>query len=168
MSKKILNTAQVLSELKGASVFFPTRETRSPKQNIKKRTTSEVPNSRTTEVPHSRTSGLPEIRTYELRNYDQLRRMDIRITMEQKRFLSDLEERIQAQMPEGEANNPRSKRITKAAIIRVCLEIFRQLNLAVDASHFMNEIDMLQETYQQLVDKLTKSRTSELPSSGTS
>lgn len=166
MSKKQLNIDPVLNELRGQSVFFDRPEIRrGGKSNGDKppdNQTSAVPNSRTSQVTNFPSSELTDIRTYELRNFTNLWRLDIRLTGEQKRFLSDLEDKIRADMPEGEANNPDSKRITKNSIVRVFVEIFRQLNLNFDASRFMNENDLLKALYKSLQDKLTNFRTSEV------
>lgn len=170
MSKKTLNVDQVMSELKGQSVFFrPAGQPAAPsppplekETDLSQTPTSEVTDSRTSEETKLASSELTDIRTYELRNYANFRRLDIRLTADQKRFLTDLEERIRSEMPEGEANNPNSKRITKNSIIRVFIEIFRHLDLKLDASHFMNEIDLLQSIYASLLAKLRDSRTSEV------
>lgn len=123
---------------------------------------SELPNLQTSEVTNLPTSGVPKLQSYELRNFDQLRRLDIRLTYEQKRFLDDLEETIRQQMPEGERNNPEYRRITKNSIIRIFVEIFRQLDLRIKADQFKNETDLLTSLYDELLLKLTNLRTSEL------
>ena len=193
MTKKVLNADAMVNELKGNSVFFkkdttapksprrtppPVSPEKSSSPNNKSRT-SEVPDSRTSEVTKSGSSGvtksrssedpesesheLPKLQPYELRNFDKLRRLDARVTNIQKRFLDELEDTIREQMPEGEANDPMSKRITKNSILRVFVDIFRQLDLKIDASNFKNEADLLEELYKQLITKLADIRSSEVP-----
>jgi hypothetical protein len=100
--------------------------------------------------------------SYEVRKFDELRRLDIRITGKQKRFLDDLEEDIRQSMPEGDKENPHSQRITKNSVIRVLLEIARLARLKIDASTFQNEADLLDTIYEELCSKLPKFRTPEV------
>lgn len=163
MSKK-LNTAAIVNELHGQSVFFKDKVTPPTPPLDKTSATQEkkARDLRTSQVPELPGSQLPKLRTYELRNFDQLRRLDIRLTGEQKRFLDEMEETIRQQMPEGERDNPMSKRITKNSIVRVFVEIFRQLRLKVDASNFKNESDLLEALFAKLLHKVTNLRTSEV------
>src|SRR5688572_18702954 len=116
----------------------------------------------TSELPKSVSSGVRKLRSYELRKFDELRRLDIRITGEQKRFLDDLEEDIRQAMPEGDKSNPESQRITKNSIIRAMLEIARQLKLKVDGKAFHNENDLLHALFEELARQLPNSRSSEV------
>jgi hypothetical protein len=163
MSKKQLNVAGIQNEL-SQSVYFarpvpPSKPTRSPKMSLpepkrpaKVKLTSEVRKSRTAEVP--------QLRSYELRKYDRLRRLDVRLTREQLRFLQDMEDDIRETMPEIERDNPEHRRITKSAVVRVFVEMFRQFDLKIDASRFYNEHDLMNALYEQLLDQLPKSRSS--------
>lgn len=163
MSKK-LNSEAIVNELHGQSVFFKDKVTPPTPPSRKTATTpeKEARDLRTSEVPELPGSELPQLRTYELRNYDQLRRLDIRLTGEQKRFLDEMEETIRQKMPEGERDNPLSRRITKNSIVRVLVEIFRQLRLRVDASNFRNEGDLLEALFEKLLQQVTDLGTSEV------
>ena len=119
-----------------------------------------VTESRTSEVSKSVSPEVTKLRTYELRNFDQLRRLDLRVTYEQKRYLDDLEEVIRQEMPEGEQGNPEFKRITKNSIIRVFIEIFRQLDLRLKANRFRNENDLLSALFDSMQKELTNSGSS--------
>ncbi len=138
--------------------------------------TAEVGNSRTAEVANSETAGVAnpsmtvtwQLRRYELRNFDQFRRLDVRLTAEQKRFLDNWEEDIRQAMPEGERRNPTYKRITKNSIMRVLVEIFRQLEIPVDATHFRNEQDLMQTLFDGLCQKVAALRSPEVTESHTS
>lgn len=107
--------------------------------------------------------GVPKLQTYGLRNYDQLRRIDVRLTGDQKRFLDTFEEDIRQDMPELERDNPDHRRITKNSVIRVLVELVRQLDLTVDARQFRNEGDLLQALFAALFDKVTEFQTPEVP-----
>ncbi|MCC6611832.1 MAG: hypothetical protein IT320_00060 [Anaerolineae bacterium] len=124
-----------------------------------------APKSRSSEVAQSESPEVPNFRSYELRKYDQLRRLDIRITGEQKRYLDDLEEDLRQSMPEMERDNPAHQRITKNSFIRVLLEIARQLDLRVTGEHVHNEADLLQAVFDTLQAKLPDFRSSEVPES---
>jgi hypothetical protein len=169
MSRKQLNTAAIQNELAG-SVYFarpaaqaiPQSPTRRQRKTRKTQQTAEVRKSRTTEVPKSGSAAVPELRSYELRKYDRLRRLDVRLTREQLRFLQELEDDIRDRMPEIERDNPEHRRITKSAIVRVLVEMFRQFDLPVDARKFRNEHDLMKELHRQLVNALRKSGSSEV------
>ena len=119
--------------------------------------------SETSEVTKLRSSEVTELRSYGLPKFDQLRRLDIRLTWEQKRFLDDWEEDIRQAMPEGDRGNPDHRRITKNSIIRVLVEIVRQLEIRVNAKGFHNEGDLLEALFEALSKKLTELQTSEVP-----
>jgi len=170
MTQKKLNADDMLNELKGQSVFFkgaenrltpPPKKSASPNKDWPR--TIKLPKSRTIEVTKSGTSDVPELQTYELRNFAALRRLDIRVTGDQKWFLEEMEEMIRQQMPEGESNNPESKRITKSAIIRVFVEIFRQLKLPINARKYQNEHDLMDGMFKSLLKKIPELRSTELP-----
>jgi hypothetical protein len=123
---------------------------------------SELPKQQSDEGTELQPSEVPKLQTYRLRNYDQFRRVEVRLTTSQKRFLDNLEEDIRETMPEGERGNPYSKRITKNSIIRVMVEIMRQLDIKVDARHFQNEGDLLQALFEALCCKVTELRSQEV------
>ena len=129
---------------------------------------SKVTKSVSPELPKLQSSKITDLQTYEVKNYKKLKRLEIRVTRDQRRFLDDWEDLIRDKMPEGERNNPDSKRITKASIIRAFVEIFRQLNLQIDPKNFRNEIDLMNEIYAELKDKVTKSVSSEVTKSQSS
>ena len=170
MTKKDLKPERIVTELTEQSVFFRDRKHPYKKSPAGKKKVSKSPKPRSSDVPDLRTSGVrklqssevTELRTYRLRNFDQLRRLDLRLTGEQKRFLDDLEEDIRQGMPEGERGNPTYRRITKNSVVRVLVEIVRQLDLKVDASSFRNEGDLLKAIYDALSEKLPKLRSSEV------
>lgn len=171
MSKKQLNIAGVQSEL-AQSVYFarpaaPRQSPQRPRPSVSKRNQTAqvkpVRKSRTPGLPQSGTPEVPQLRAYELRKYDQFRRLDVRLTREQLRFLQDMEDDIREAMPEVEQDNPGHRRITKSAIVRVLVEMFRQLHLAIDPSQFHNEHDLMDELYRQLVDRLRQFRSAEVP-----
>jgi hypothetical protein len=84
------------------------------------------------------------------------------LTWEQKRFLDDWEEDIRQTMPEGERGNPDHRRITKNSIIRVLVEILRQIKITVDARNFRNEGDLLNALFEDLRKKIAESWSSEV------
>ena len=137
-------------------------ENRNPSKTSLPSKTPVLTELQSSEVSKSRTSGVPDLQTYVLRNFDQLRRLDVRLTWEQKRFLDDWEEDIRQTMPEGERGNPDHRRITKNAIIRVLVEIVRQLKITVDAQNFHNEGDFLNALFEALCKKITELRSSEV------
>ena len=174
--KKKLNEDQVLNELTQGSVYFRGRQSPTPQKaeqqksiqkakKQKKRSKSrrsELPKLASSKVTDKHTSEPMKLQSYELPNFDKLRRLDIRLTWEQKRFLDNLEEDIRQSMPEGERGNPNHRRITKNSIIRVVIEIIKQLELTVDSSHFRNEGDLLTAIFEALEKKVTELRTSEV------
>jgi len=168
MSKKKLNAESVMNELRGQSVFFKQSSVVAPLSSEEK-ITKRI-NTRTPELPELRTSGLPKLgsstvpnfQSYGLRNFDELRRLDVRLTWEQKRFLDDWEEEIRQAMPEGERDNPESKRITKNSIMRVLVEIVMQLGVKVDASRFRNESDLLQSLFREICRRVTELQSTEV------
>ncbi len=156
------------------SPFFSLSPTPPPPQPVKalepvvssRPDTHPTPKSGSSEATQPGSHDVPDFRSYELRKYDQLRRLDIRITGEQKRYLDDLEEDIRQSMPEIERDNPAHQRITKNSFIRVLLEIARQLDLRVTGEHMHNEADLLQAVFETLQTKLPDFRSSEVPESG--
>ncbi len=95
-------------------------------------------------------------------DYRKMQRIEVRLTWEQNKYLDDLEALIGRDAPEGEKSNPNYRRITKNSILRVMVEILRELALEVDASHFKNEHDLLKALYAALTERLSKSHTSRL------
>jgi hypothetical protein len=155
MSQKHLNTAAIQNEL-AHSVYFarpapPAEAAPKAKPSI---SVSAKKTRWTAEVPQSRTAVVPKSGSYELRKYDQFRRLDVRLTREQLRFLQEMEEDIRERMPEVERSNPEQRRITKSAIARVMVELFRQFDLKVNATRFRNEHDLMRELHQQLINRL--------------
>lgn len=92
-----------------------------------------------------------------------MRRIEVRLTLEQIRFLDDLEWELGRSLPDLEKGNPESRRITKNSIIRVIIEILRTLDLDINASHFRNERDLLLTLHQILKAHFSDSGTSRLP-----
>jgi len=144
----------------------PYQPVKAPAPVVSPRSESQTtPKSRSSEVTQSGSPEVPNFRSYVLRKYDQLRRLDIRITGEQKRYLDDLEEDLRQSMPEMERDNPAHQRITKNSFIRVLLEIARQLDLRITGEHVHNEADLLQAVFDTLQTKLPDFRSSEVPES---
>jgi hypothetical protein len=168
MSRKQLNTTSIRNELSGSAYFTrppattpPLPAARQPQKPATK-STAEVRKSRSSGVPKSGSAEVPELRSYELRKFDRLRRLDVRLTRDQLRFLQALEDDIRDQMPEIERDNPDHRRITKSAVVRVFVDMFRQFDLPVDARRFRSEHDLMNELYRQLVDRLGQSGSSEV------
>jgi hypothetical protein len=145
------------SGLDGSLLFDNSKNFQKPPERIEPQTptisqkiTTPKENTPTSEVPHFGSTALPNIRSYEVPHFKSMKRLDIRLTKEQKRFLEDLEDQIREEMPEGESENPKSRRITKASIVRVMVEFFRQMNTPIDASIFKNENDLLDEWVKKL------------------
>lgn len=167
--KKKLPVAQMVNELK-RSPFFRLRESKKSsnepqpkparssivkkhhlnKTARKKSVEKRLPKFRTSELPKSVSYEHPNYRSYELRNFDKLKRLDVRLTREQRRFLDDLEDDIREKMPEMEQGNDNHRRITKSAIVRVFIEVFRQLDIEVDGSKFRSELDLLELIRERL------------------
>lgn len=168
MSRKQLNTTSIRNELSG-SVYFtrppastpPPRAARQPKRPATKPTAA-VRKSGSSAVPQSGSSAVPELRSYELRKFDRLRRLDVRLTRDQLRFLQRMEDDIRDQMPEIERDNPDHRRITKSAVVRVFVDMFRQFDLPVDARQFRSEHDLMNELHRQLINRLRHSGSSEV------
>lgn len=173
MSKKKLKTQQVMSELTGKSVFFPKKkDSTSPNASMPKKAqtnkptdlqTSRVTEKQTNRLTESGTLELTDLQSYELRKYKNWKRIEVRLTPDQRKFLIDFNEEIAQTMPEGERNNPQFKRITNNSIIRVCVETIRQLKPKVDSSKFQNENDLLHSLFEELLNKLTDLQSSRVP-----
>ncbi len=159
-----------MSELTGKSVFFPKKKaSTSPNVSISKKAktnrlpdfqTSRVTKKQTNRLTESGTLELTDLQSYELRKYKNWKRIEVRLTPDQRKFLIDFNEEIAQTMPEGERNNPHYKRITNNSIIRVCVETIRQLKPKVDASNFQNENDLFHSLFEELLNKLTDLQTS--------
>ena len=118
--------------------------------------TNKVTEQQTPKVTKPESNRLTELQTYRVERWDHLRRLELRLTREQKRYLDEMEEEISLSMPDIEKNNPEFQRLTKNSIIRVMVEIARQLDVHVDASAFHNEGDLLQALYTTLRIELSK------------
>lgn len=147
MSKKSLNVSSIQNELEGASVFFQhpvsTPTIPQPNQGKERLTKTKKPKRvQTTGVRKSRTPAVPQSGSYELRKYNEYKRLDVRLPKVQHRYLSQLEDDIRDTMPEVQRDNPEHRIITKAAIVRVYIELFRQLDIPINAKRFHNELDL--------------------------
>ena len=128
----------------------------------------EVMKSRTPGVHKSISPELHKLWTYEVQSFKHLKKLDVLFTKAQKIFLRDFLESVEDSMPERERDNPEHRRITKNSIIRVLVEIARQLEIKVDASHFRNERDLLLAVFEAIIERsseVMKSRTPELQKS---
>lgn len=125
--------------------------------------TSRLPDSGTSRLTDQQTSSVPDFGSYRVPDYRTMRRIEVRLTLEQIRFLDDLEWELGRSLPDLEKVNLESRRITKNSIIRVLIEILRTLDLDIDASHFRNERDLLLALHQILKVHFSDSGTSRLP-----
>ena len=129
----------------GSPELPKSRSSRLPKSR-----THVVRNSRISRVPNSGTTGVPNFRSYDIPNYNKLNRLDLRVTWDQRYFLDDQELMIRRAMPDIERDNPSHRRLTKNSVVRVLVEIARQLELKIDARKLRNEADLLQAYYDAL------------------
>ena len=170
MSRKKLNTAAVLNELKGQSAFFSQPKSPAiPKRQHKKNEpqTNRVTDLQTDRVTESETDRLTDFDAYHVPDYRKLQRLELRLTWEQKEYLDRLEAVISRDMPEGERSDPNCKRITRSSIVRVLVEILRRLDLSVDASRFKSEKDLAVDLYNKLANRLTELQTAKFSDSQT-
>jgi len=170
MSGKKLNTSALLNELKGQSAFFnqPKSSTPHKRKNKKKQPqTHRVTDLQTNRVTESVTNRLTDFKKYDVPGYRKLQRLELRLTWEQKQYLDRLEGLISRDMPEGERSDPNYKRITRNSIVRVLVEIMRQLNLSVDASSFKSEKDLARDLFNKLTNRLTELQTNRVSNSQT-
>lgn len=117
------------------------------------------------EVTESVSDRVTEFDDYIVPDYRKLKRFEMRLTWEQKKFLDDLESIISRDMPEGERANPNYKRITKNSIIRSLVEITRRLEINIDASHFTNERDLTKALSREISRKITELQTNRVTES---
>ena len=129
----------------GTTELPKSRSSRLPKSR-----THGVRKSRSSRVPNSGTTGVPDFRSYDIPNYNKLNRIDLRVTWDQRYFLDDQELMIRRAMPDIERDNPNHRRLTKNSVVRVLVEIARQLELKIDARKLRNEADLLQAYYDAL------------------
>jgi hypothetical protein len=172
MSKKQLNTQSIANELEGASLFFvPPRAGARRKKTVDESPrlakgveptelqTDRVTDSQSSRVPESETHRLTDFEDYDVPDYRDLQRIELRLTWEQNKYLDDLEAVISRDMPEGDRSDPSYKRITKNSIIRGVVEIFRRLELGIDASSFKSEQDLAKTMFEAFRTKILKLQT---------
>jgi hypothetical protein len=143
-----------LTGYKPAKIIEPPEQVEPRKTTIPKEFKSSNETAPSTALPHFGTTEVPHFRSYEVPHFKKMKRLDVRLTKEQKHFLEDLEDQVREEMPEGESDNPHSRRITKASIVRVMVEFFRQMSTPIDASAFKNENDLLEEWFNKLTVQL--------------
>lgn len=154
--QKQLEESRKTSELKPSAPVSQTITRKFEKDTNSNSVTSEVPNSVTTELRKPVSSAVRELQSYGLTNYDKLFRLDARLTYDQIAFLNKLEAEIKLARPDVERNHPDHKRITKNSIVRVLVEIARQIELQVDASQFYNELDLFHAVYLEFRNVFSK------------
>ncbi len=159
--KKKLNESAILNELREGSVFFRGQQSPVKEQSNErvKPYSDTVTHSVSDPLSQSHSVTLNHPESYEVPHFRKLKRLHLRLTKPQDKYLTALEDTISDARPEGERSDPNYKRITKNSIIRALVEIARRLDLSVDASSFNNERDLL----KALVEELSK-RLAELPS----
>src|SRR5579859_1301778 len=184
MSKKTLNVAAITNELEGASLFFkPVSSTlkhneshnklqtaklpKSVTHRVRKSVTTRVPNLQTSEVPESVSLEVLDLSAYPIVGFQDLARMELRLTWEQKEYLDRVETAIARNSGGVAKNDPESQRLTKNSLLRALVEIARQLNLGVDSDNFRNERDLIQALFDTLKDAMSKKQTSEVTESVT-
>lgn len=118
--------------------------------------TSRVTEFQTTRVPDKQSNRLPDFESYDVPDFRKMQRIEVRLTWEQNKYLDDLEAFIGRDAPEGDKSDPGYRRITKNSIIRVVVEILREIDIQVDASQFKNERDLLKALYQVLKTRLSE------------
>ena len=169
MTKKDLNPEAIVNELKGQSAFF--QKDRSPTSKRSRRGPGDMVTQPAKKAPELQTNRLTEsvsnvvtdlqsnrltdFEDYNVPDYRKLRRVELRLTWEQNKYLDDLEGVISRDMPEGERADPNYKRITKNSVIRALVEIVRRLKLGVDAGNFKNERDLAKSIAAAIRAKLT-------------
>jgi hypothetical protein len=171
MTKKLDETA-VLNELREGSAFF--RDARLASER-KKAQTAPLPQKpkikiegkdlQSHRVTDSQTNRVTDFADYEVPDYRQLKRVELRLTWEQDNYLNNLESIITRDMPEGERSDPKYKRITKNSIIRALVEYARRVNLRVDATKFKNEADLARAICDQIEKPTADSQTNRLTES---
>ncbi len=186
MSKKKLNVEAITSELAGgASLYFrpvpspipdKANVARKEPQNsvlpksrsaeVRKSVTSKVPKFQSPVVPKSGSSEALDLNDYPIVAFQELARLDIRLTWEQKEYLDRLETAMARNSAGVDRNDPESQRLTKNSVLRSLVEIARQLNLNIDAGSCRNERDLIKAIFDAL--KKTLSVTSKVPKSGSS
>jgi hypothetical protein len=140
------------SELATSPYFTPPKK-RKRKNARKKLQTNRVTESVSNKVTELQTNRVTDYSDYDVPDYRQLKRVELRLTWEQNKYLDDLASVITRDMPEGERSNPEYKRITKNSILRALAEFARRLDPQVDAGKFRNERDLA----QALADKIEES-----------
>lgn len=166
MSKKKLNVEGITNELEGASLFFNpppllaeskagkkplkaiTPKSRTPE--VRKSVISEVAKSRSPQVPKSGSSEVLDLSEYPIVTFQELARLDVRVTWEQKEYLDKLETAIVRNTAGSDKSDPESQRLTKNSVLRSLVEIARQLKVNVDASSFRNERDLIKAVFDAL------------------
>src|SRR5687768_7202703 len=76
------------------------------------------PDLQTNRLTEFGSNRVTDLQSYRVERFDTLRRVECRLTKDQKRYLDDLEEEISLAMPDIERNNPEFQRLTKNSVIR--------------------------------------------------
>ena len=152
------------SGLADSPFFTPPRQKkkRSQRTNLQTNRLTESVSNRVTEL---QTNRVTDFANYDVPDYRQLKRVELRLTWEQNKYLDDLVSEITRDMPEGERADPHYKRITKNSIIRALVEFARRLDLKVDAKKIKNERDLAHSMVKKITsltvnlqtDKVTES-----------
>lgn len=102
------------------------------------------------------TDRLTDFADYDVPNYRRLKRVELRLTHEQNRFLDVLEENIARERPEGSRSDPDYRRITKNSIVRALVETACRLQLRPDARGLKNERDLVKSVVEELCRRLVE------------
>ncbi len=152
------------SGLADSPFFTPPRQKRREKARKLTLQTNRVTESVSHGVTDLQTNRVTDFANYVVSDYRQLKRVELRLTWGQNKYLDDLVTVIARDMPEGDRSDPHYKRITKNSIIRALVEFVRRLELKVDAREFKNERDLakaLAEKIESLTTNLQTNRVTE-------
>lgn len=143
-----------------------------PRKKKRRKTQKQIQTNRATEsvsdrVTDLQTNRLTDFTDYDVPDYRQLKRVELRLTWDQNKYLDDLASVITRDMPEGERSNPSYKRITKNSILRALVEYARRLKIQVDARKFNNERDLAQALADKIAESLTDLQTNRVTESVT-
>jgi hypothetical protein len=153
------------SGLADSPFFTPPRQKKRkkvPKLNLQTNRVTESVSDRVTDLQTNRVTDFAD---YDVPDYRQLSRVELRLTWEQNKYLVDLVSEIARDMPEGERSDPHYKRITKNSIIRALVEFARKLNPKVDAKKFRNERDLAQALADEMASLTANSQTNRVTES---
>ena len=160
---KKVDPARYIGKRKAAEMEIKTLGTPPPLEPIRL-SPSEKKESRTTALQKSSSAevqqysilSLDNLDDYPLLDFREYKKIDARLTWDQKEYLDNLERLIVRDAPGVEKSNPLSKRITRSSIIRALVEIARRLQITVNPSRFQNERDLIEAIVEAFEQKFRK------------